>query len=139
MELKLILSRPSASVTEKDQHLTSGRANPQIKQLHDKYGLSWLRISMSYHKISNPGKKLHNDLSSKVMKGIIDKEEQDLPCNCPTKCKKADGTCLHNDQCRQSMVVYELECKLCNQCYIGKTQNHFKRELCNTSTTPGKY
>eukprot|EP00956_Cyclotella_meneghiniana_P001985 scaffold2238_cov76-Cyclotella_meneghiniana.AAC.4 len=25
------------------------------------------------------------------------------------------------------MVVYELECKLCNQCYIGKTQNHFKK------------
>ena len=25
------------------------------------------------------------------------------------------------------MVVYELECKLCNHSYIGKTQNHFKK------------
>ena len=70
-----------------------------LKRLRDKHGITWLRIAMSYHKFSNLGEKLHNDLSSKVMKGIIDREEQDLPCNCPKKCRKEDGTCLHNDQC----------------------------------------
>ena len=81
---------------------------------------------MSYHKFSNLGEKLHNDLSSKVMKDIIDKE-QDLSCNCPKKREKANGTCLHNDQCQQSMVVYKLKCKLCKHSYVGKAQNGFKK------------
>ena len=50
-----------------------------LKRLCGKHGLTWLRILMSYRKFSNLGEKLHNDLSSKVMKGIIDKEQRAEP------------------------------------------------------------
>jgi hypothetical protein len=44
-----------------------------IKPLRDKYGLKWLRVSMSYHNFSNLGEKFNSDLQSKVMREIDDK------------------------------------------------------------------
>jgi hypothetical protein len=61
------------------------------------------------------------------MKGIYDMDEGDKPCNCYATNKLADGRCFHDDNCRKSMVVYNLHCKICDKDYVGKTQNHFKK------------
>ena len=54
-------------------------------------------------------------------------DEGDRPCNCYTTNKLADGRCFCDNNCRKSMVVYNLQCNLCDQSYVGKTQNHFKK------------
>jgi hypothetical protein len=81
---------------------------------------------MSYHKFLNLGEKFNSDLSGKVMKDKIDMEKMDRPCNCNKSTLLDNGHCLYEDQCRKSMVVYDLECKLCNSHYVGKTQQYLK-------------
>ena len=81
---------------------------------------------MSYHKFSNLGEKFNSDLTNKVMKDVIDQEKMDRPCNCNKATLLEDGKCLYEGQCRRSMVVYDLECKLCDSHYIGKTQQYLK-------------
>ena len=49
----------------------------ELKRLCDEYGLTWLRIAMSYHKFSNLGEKFNSDLSEKIMKGVYDQEKMD--------------------------------------------------------------
>jgi hypothetical protein len=99
----------------------------RLKELRVKHGLTWLRNSMSYHKFSNLGQQLHNDLSRKLMKGTYDMDEGDKPCNCYATNKLADRRCFHDNNCRKSMVVYNLHCEICDKDYVGKTQNHFKK------------
>ena len=44
----------------------------RIKRIKEKYGLTWLRNSMSYHKFSNLGEKFNGELTSKMMRGEFD-------------------------------------------------------------------
>ena len=51
----------------------------------------------------------------------------DKHCNCNVTSKLKDGRCMYDEQCRMSMIVYALECKLCTgHVYIGKTQRYLK-------------
>ena len=98
----------------------------RIKELRDKYNLTWLRTSMSYHKFSNLGERFNSDLTGKVMDGIVDFDLRDRKCGCQAQSKLADGRCFYDDNCRRSMVVYELKCKCCDMSYIGKTQDYLR-------------
>ena len=99
----------------------------RLKRLRDKYNLSWLRNSMSYHKFSNLGEKFNGDLNKKVMKDVIDFNLRDRECNCDTRTLTASKECLFEGKCRRSMVVYELYCKLSGKSYYGKTQQYLKK------------
>jgi hypothetical protein len=98
----------------------------RLKRLKAKHGLTWLRFSMSYHKFSNLGQKLNSDLTAKVMTGIYDTDLADKKCNCNAKSKTKDGRCYYDDECRKSMAVYNNECLICAEEYIGKTQDYLK-------------
>ena len=43
------------------------------------------------------------------MKGIMDSELADRPCNCNVKSLLPNGKCMYGGKCRTSMVVYELK------------------------------
>jgi hypothetical protein len=40
--------------------------------------------------------------------------------------QKIDGKCAYNGECRKMCVVYKATCKICNQPYIGQTQQKLK-------------
>ena len=69
----------------------------------------------------------NGDLTGKVMEGIADEDLQDKPCNCNVLTKKKDGSCLYDNCCRRSMIVYELRSKVSKNSYIGKTQDYLKK------------
>jgi hypothetical protein len=96
----------------------------ELKRLRNKHNLKWLRTAMSYHKFSTLGEKFNSDLSGKIMKGVYDLEWSDRACNCNSKTLLDNGHCLYKSQCRKSLVVYNLECKLCDSHYVGKTQQY---------------
>jgi hypothetical protein len=97
----------------------------RIKELCNKYGLTWLRVSMSYHRFSNLRGIFQGDLTKKLMERVISRDFQDLSCNC-NKVTKVDGTCIYGGECRKSCVVYKVTCRLCGDFYIGNTQQKMK-------------
>jgi len=99
----------------------------RIRRLTKKYKLSWLRTEIAYSKHTNFGEKLNGDLNNKVMKGIMDSELADRPCNCNIKSLLPNGKCMYGGNCRKSMVVYELNCGVTGKSYIGKTQDYLKK------------
>jgi hypothetical protein len=62
------------------------------------------------------------------MDGIISCDFMDQPCNsnCPLK---IDGKCAYNGECRKMCVIYKATCKICNQSYIGQTQQKLKDHM----------
>ena len=86
-----------------------------------------MRTEIAYSKHTSFGEKLNGDLNNKVMKGIMDSELADRPCNCNVKSLLPNGKCMYGGKCRTSMVVYELKCKVSGKSYIGKTQDYLKR------------
>jgi hypothetical protein len=98
----------------------------RLKRLRDKHNLTWLRNAMSYHKFSNFGEKFNSDLNSKVNAGLEDISELNLTCVCQKRCKREDGNCAYEGNCRQQMIVYNLHCLCCNKDYVGKSQNHLR-------------
>ncbi len=44
-------------------------------------------------------------------------------CN---RTSKIDGKCAYNGECRKMCVVYKATCKICNQPFIGQTQQKLK-------------
>ncbi len=92
-----------------------------LKELRNKHELTWLRVTMSYHKFSNLREIFQGDLNRKLMDGIISRDFMDRPCNC-NRASKIDGKCAYNGECRKMCIVYKATCKICNQPYIGQTQ-----------------
>ena len=56
-----------------------------INKIKAKYGLSWLRISMSHHRFTNLRETLQVDLTGKIMHGTESKDFMKEPCNCHGK------------------------------------------------------
>jgi hypothetical protein len=63
--------------------------------------LTWLRVSMSYHRFSIMRELFQGDLNTKLNCNVISKDFQKLPCNCRNK-----QACLYSGDCRTSIVVY---------------------------------
>jgi hypothetical protein len=94
-----------------------------LKELQNKHGLTWLRMSMSYHKFSNLWEIFQGDLNQKLMDGIISCDIMDCNCNCASK---IDGKCAYNGECRKMCVVYKATRKICDESYIGQTKQKLK-------------
>jgi hypothetical protein len=48
-----------------------------LKELQNNHELTWLRLTMSYHKFSNLREIFQGDLNRKVMDGIISRDFMD--------------------------------------------------------------
>jgi hypothetical protein len=46
-----------------------------------------------------------------------------------TATSKIDGKCAYNGECRKMCVIYKATCKICNQPYIGLTQQKLKDHM----------
>ena len=101
----------------------------KIKQLKEEYNLTWLRVSMSYHRFPNVKELFNGDLLEKLMDGIADTEVEDLDCNCNKTSKTRDRKCIYDEKCRLQTVVYEAYFPKYNKSYIGKTQRHVKQRM----------
>jgi hypothetical protein len=99
-----------------------------LKELRNKHGLVWLRVSISYHKFSNLREIFHGDLNRKLMDGIVSRDFMDRPCNC-NRASKIDGKCAYNGECRKMCVVYKATCRVCDESYIGQTQQKLKDQM----------
>jgi len=97
----------------------------RLKELRNKYGLNWLRFTMCYTKFLNLHEIFQGDLGQKLMKDVVSRDFMDLPCNCNVT-SKIDGKCMYKGECRKMCVVYQAKCKLCNEVYIGNTQQKMK-------------
>jgi hypothetical protein len=97
----------------------------RIKDLLDKHGLTWLRVSMSYHRFTNLRGIFQSDLMKKLIEGIVSRDFQDLKCNC-NKLSKVDGKCVYGGNCRKPCVVYKVTCRECEEFYIGNMQQKMK-------------
>ena len=95
-----------------------------IKRLKTKYDLGWLRSSMAYHRYSNLREIFNGDLTYKLNKEIISDDFKKLPCNCKDR---ATIGCNYNNHCRDSIVVYRVQCKASGKSYIGCTQQKLKK------------
>jgi hypothetical protein len=83
--------------------MSKWRNNPAraiLKELRNRHELTWLRMSMSYHKFSNLREIFQGDLNQKLMDGIISRDFMDRPCNC-NRASKIDGKCAYNGECRK--------------------------------------
>ena len=80
-----------------------------IKEIRDRHGLEkGIRISMSYHRFPNFREKLKNNLATKIMRGVFDKDHANDDCNC-TAPSLHEGTCIYEGKCRQSTIIYSLK------------------------------
>lgn len=86
--------------------------------------LSWLRVSMSYHRFLNLRELFQGDLNTKLLKKVVSKDFKDLPCNCRNK-----KGCPYLGKCRNSIVVYQATDLVTNKRYIGNTQQHVKTRI----------
>ena len=96
-----------------------------IKEIKAKFpSLSWLRISMSYHRFNNIRELFQGDLNSKLADGLNSLDFEDLDCNCRNR-----EACPYGGRCRRSIVVYRATCLQTGKQYIGNTQQHVKKRL----------
>jgi hypothetical protein len=97
-----------------------------IREVKEKFKLSWLRISMSYHRFTNLREIFQGDLSKKLTLDVISKDFETLDCNCRLG---SNQSCGYGNVCRASIVVYKIECKNTSKVYIGNTQQYFKKRM----------
>ena len=97
-----------------------------IRRNKIRFGLSWIRTKMSYHRFTNLREIFQGDLSHKLTLDVESKDFQTLECNCRLGSEKK---CGYNNLCRRSIVVYKVECLRTNKIYIGNTQQHFKTRM----------
>jgi GIY-YIG catalytic domain len=103
-----------------------------IKTVKESLNLSWLRVSMSYHRFPNLREQFQRDLQQKLLEGITSLDFKSLPCNC--RKDTPSDSCKYNNICRHSLVVYKVECKNTGKIYIGNTQQHLKTRMGQHST-----
>ena len=106
------------------------KIHSRIKKLKKAYGLTWLRVSMAYSRFPNLREIFQGDLSKKLTDGLLSLDLMDRPCNCNKNSRcPTTGLCAYKGNCRRKCIVYEVTCKLCNNCYVGNTQQTFKDRM----------
>ena len=97
--------------------------------------LSWLRISMSYHRFTNLRELFQGDLSSKLTANIVSLDFMNRPCNCRDK-----ANCPFDGKCRHQIIVYQATDTKTGELYTGQTQREGKKRKGEHDTrTKGLY
>lgn len=60
------------------------------------------------------------------MIGVYDADLKESKCLCKQSTRMEDGRCFFDNNCRKSMVVYDLSCTICDKSYVGKTQRFLR-------------
>ena len=85
---------------------------------------------MAYSRFPNLREIFQGDLSKKLTDGLLSLDLMDRPCNCNKNSRcPTTGLCAYKGNCRRKYIVYEVTCKLCNNCYVGNTQQTFKDRM----------
>ena len=85
---------------------------PTSRKIHSfiqEYKLTWLCVSVSYHKYTNLHQMFQSDMNRKCSLRIIDEDLPTWPCNCNVTSKMANGKYLYNGYCRVPYVVYKIK------------------------------
>jgi len=53
------------------------------------------------------------------MKGLTSRDIKYRNYNCSKPNKLEDDRCMYNGKCRETYVVYKVQCKLCQKIYAG--------------------
>ena len=83
---------------------------------------------MSYHIFINLSELLNGDLAAKIGWGIFSKDLMDRECNCYLP-SKVNRKCVYEGKCRHQCIIYEVECSMCDDIHIGKTQKTLKKRM----------
>jgi len=100
-----------------------------LKRLKIKYNLPWIRVRISWKHFENVEELLGAALHKVVMKGLTSSDMKCRECNCSKPNKLEDGKCLYKGKCRESCVIYKVNCNHCAKFYIGNTQNFLKKRI----------
>ena len=102
-------------------------SNPQgDQQVKKSFNLTWLRVRISYHRFNNLAELLSGDLAAKIGRGIFSKDLMDRECNCSLP-SKVNVKCVYEGKCRSRCIIYEVKFCMCDDIYIGNTQQTFKK------------
>ena len=86
--------------------------------------LSWLWISMSYHRHKNLRELLQGDLNQKLIANVTSRDYVDEPCNC-----RNPSSCPYKGRCRNKVAIYKATCLTTNKVYIGNTARNVKTRI----------
>ncbi len=98
-----------------------------ISKLKQRFGLTWIRTQMSYHRFTNLREIFQGDLTRKLTLDVESKDFQTRECNC--RPGNGEKICGYNNVCRHPLVVYKATCKHSGKFYIGNTQRTVKERI----------
>jgi hypothetical protein len=99
-----------------------------IERFKKRYGLVWLRFSMSFKRFPNARQLYRADLDKKLNAGLVTKEYKTRDCNCRGS-NLREGECIYGEECRKRCVVYKISCRHCKKFYIGNTSDLLKNRV----------
>ena len=89
-------------------------------------GLGWPRCKMAHSRFSNPPEPFQRDSTSKLSSDVTSLDFKNKDCNCnPGK----DLPCPHNNNCRECIVVHQMQHKVTGHVCIGSTSKHAKKRF----------
>jgi len=100
-----------------------------VTRLKKRFGLVWLRFSMSYKRFPNARELFRADLDRKMNDKLVSKEFQQRECNCRGS-NLRNEECMYDEDCRKRCVVYKITCRHCQKFYIGNTSDLLKNRTC---------
>ena len=83
---------------------------------------------MAYRHYTNLHERFQGDLISKLNADIESLDFMDHPCNC-NKTSCVNGEYAYRGKCRSTCIIYKAQCKICNEAYVGCTQDTFKKRM----------
>jgi hypothetical protein len=81
---------------------------------------------MSYHRFTNLRELFQGDLTRKLTSKVESLDFMQRECNCRLG---KDKGCGYNNICRNTIVVYKVQCVNSGKVYIGNTQQTFKKRM----------
>ena len=99
-----------------------------IRRLKKRFNLTYLCFSMAYRRYTNLCERFCGDLISKLNADNKSLDFMDHPCNY-NKTSCVNGECAYKGKCRSTCIIYKAQCKICNEAYVGCTQDTFKSQM----------
>ena len=99
-----------------------------IKKLCDRYGLKWLRVRMAHKRHQNICEIVQANLSNKLAQILQSIDFKNRNCNCNTA-SLVHGQCPYKSDCRRACIIYDTKCRICQESYVGNTQNYYKKRF----------
>ena len=104
-----------------------------IHQAKQDLGLKWLKVSMAYSRFPNLRELFQRDLTHKLNEEVQSLDYMTRDCNCRPGSQEP---CPYNNICRERIIVYQMQHKHTNHCYIGSTtcpaKTRFQRHTSQT-------